>query len=164
MIVFISTMRLSYILIRRNNARPRCHMRLRSEFQFQSSSICVYIPHSCMYAQILPDEARNPFTFIQHHTSFAKLLLALSKKKRDPHPVLPEPLKRPHESGTRHNLQQNSPKSPLVPCSTSCSSRTPYFFLYASLIFAKCRGSQWKRTRRLTSRSVRSFEVSARAW
>ena len=69
-----------------------------------------------------------------------------------------------HESGTRHRRLQNSPKSPFVPSSTSCSSLTPYFFLYASLTFAKCLGSQWKRTRRLTSKSVRSLEVSARAW
>lgn len=59
---------------------------------------------------------------------------------------------------------QKAPNSPLVPSSISCSSFDPYFFLYSTLIFSKCRGSQWKRTRRLTSSSVRSLEVSARAW
>ncbi len=69
-----------------------------------------------------------------------------------------------YESGTLHNLLQNSLKSPFVPSSTSCSNLVPYFFRYASFTFARCLGSQWNRTRRLTSRSVRSLEVSARAW
>lgn len=59
---------------------------------------------------------------------------------------------------------QNSPKSPFVPCATSSSRWVPYFLRYSTLIFSKCRGSQWKRTRRLTRSSVRSLEVSARAW
>jgi len=63
-----------------------------------------------------------------------------------------------------HNSKQNSPKSPFVPSLISCSSLASYLRLYSTLIFSKCLGSQWKRTRRLTSNSVRSLDVSPRAW
>ena len=59
---------------------------------------------------------------------------------------------------------QKSPNSPFVPCAMSCSSLEPYFFLYSTLIFSKCCGSQWNLTKRLMSNSIRSLDVSAKAW
>ena len=63
-----------------------------------------------------------------------------------------------------HNLTQNSPNSPFVPSSTCTSNLTPYFRLYSTFTRSRCLGSQWKRTRREMRSSVRSLEVSARAW
>ena len=59
---------------------------------------------------------------------------------------------------------QKSPNSPLVPSSIACARLEPYFLLYSIWTFSKCCGSQWNRTRRLTRSSVRSLDVSAKAW
>lgn len=98
---------------------------------------------------------------ITHITS--PLTNSLFHPSTSPSPI-PSPEPDRHLTPPPHNPKQNSPKSPLVPSATSCSSRFPYLRRYSAFTLSRCLGSQWKRTSRLTSSSVRSLLVSVMAW